>query len=532
MNVGRIRVTIAVLVAAALLGGAAPTPVMAATVGTVGPLAKPTQDWAGKSLKVNWPAVRGITTFETKWSATSTFTKATYKESSSNSVWITNLVPAKQYYVATRTLVGKTTGPWSKTLPVSLIPHAVGVFGKVTASPAVSGFNVTFDAVPDATEYRVRWSAGPNENRTPDRWQQHFSPWFSAFKPAKTTYFVPTSDADLTSTRFGNPTFIRIQARNTYYSTFVRQSVQVSGWPVPDAPAATGTTLKVATYNVMCSSCEPAGAPKWAARAPAVAQTINQRDPDILFAQEANGDSTVPGSPQTYLDLERRLDRLTLVDADKLPSTVTVAGTRLYYDPQKLTLIDHGRLAGVKNYRFFPETAAPDNNIPWAEFLTRDSNRTRFIAVSAQYAIPSASYTQTPKALVGKNSQQVLQALASLATVDARAADLPVILGGDLNDQRYPEEAVDGAQPTLVRGGFSDASASVKRVGTSKPTYNKYKTPSEQADDPNRDGIRIDYLLTRGFSGSREFTNNWNPGTNVIGSDHNMVDTVLVLPSS
>lgn len=522
--------TVAVLVAAALVGVVPSTPADAANVGAVGQLVKPTQDWAGKSLKVNWPAVRGVTTYETKWSTTRTFTKATYKQSSSNSVWITNLVPAEQYYVATRTLVGKNIGPWSKTLPVSLVPHAVGVFGKVTASPAVGGFNVTFDAVPDATEYRVRWSAGPNENRTPDRWQQHFSPWFSAFKPARTTYYVPTSDADLTSVRFGHPTFIRIQARNTYYSTVVRQSIQVSGWPLPVAPATVGTSLKVATYNVMCSSCEPAGAPKWATRAPAVAQVINQRDPDVLFAQEANGDSSAPGSPQTYLDLERRLDRLALVDSEKLPSTVTVAGTRLYYDPEKLTLIDHGRLAGVKNYRFFPASAALDNNIPWAEFRTRDSNRTRFIAVSAQYGIPSASYSLPAKTLVGRNSQQLLQALASLNTVDARAADLPVILGGDLNDQRYPEEAVDGAQPTLVRGGFSDASASLKRIGTSKPTYNKYKAPSQQADDPNADGIRIDYLLTRGFTGSKEFTNNWNPGSAVIGSDHNLVDAVLVLP--
>lgn len=509
-----------------------PSTAVASGVGTVGQLAKPTQDWAGRSLKVNWSAVPRVTGYETKWSASSTFTKATYKQSTSNSVWLTNLEPAKPYYVATRAMSGKALGAWSRPLQVALVPHAVGVFGKVTATPAVGGFDVRFDAVPDATEYRVRWSAGPNENRTPDRWQQRFSLWISAFKPARTTYFVPTSDADLTSAAFGNPTFIRIQARNTYYSTVVRQSVQVSGWPVPPAPLTTGTRLHVASYNVMCSSCEPTGAPKWAQRAPSIAQTINQRDPDVLFAQEANGDSTVPGSPQTYLDLERRLDRLRLADPDRLPANVSVAGTRIYYDPDKMTLVDHGRLSGVKNYRFFPESSAVDNYVPWAEFEMHDSARSRFLAVSAQYGIPSPSYPLPPKTLVGRNSQQVLQALDGLTTKDARASDLPVVLGGDLNDQRYPEDAVDGAQPTLVRGGFSDSSASLQRVGTTKPTFNKYRAPSAQADDPNGDGIRIDYILTRGISGSEQFTNNWNPGTAVIGSDHNMIDTVLVMPRS
>jgi hypothetical protein len=45
--------------------------------------------------------------------------------------------------------------------------------------------------------------------------------------------------------------------------------------------------------------------------------------------------------------------------------------------------------------------------------------------------------------------------------------------------------------------------------------------------DFNGDGQRIGYVLTKGFQGSDDFTNEWNPGGSVIPSDHNLITGVL-----
>lgn len=492
------------------------------------------QQWAAKAVTAAWTKTAGATSYTAKWSTDPRFGSATYGNSTSTSITVPTPRPAVNYYVVVAARNAAGLGAWSKPLTVKLAPRSVASFGSVTATPVAGGVRVDFDAVPYASDYRVRWSAGPNENRTPDRWQEHYSPWFSAFTPSRSfSYTVPTSDADLTSVAYANPVFIRIQARNTYYdSAYVRKSVQVSAWPLPATPDPAGEAMHVASYNVLCSTCEPSGGSPWSTRAPAIAGLVNSVDPDILTVMEANGPSGGTQSTQAYLDLQRRFTRLRLVDPDPAPSTLSEPGTRIYYDPQLFTVTRSGRLPGVKDYRVFPESAAPDTQIPWAELVRRDAPATRVIVVAAHYGVPSASYPSGKKAMLGKNSSQVLAALDRVDSLGSTGQRLPVVFAGDLNDHRYPENATDGAQATLVRGGFYDSAASQRRVGTAKPTFNGLVPPSRQVDDANQDGLRIDYILTRGFTGSTSFTNRWNPGGTVIPSDHNLIDAVVRLPAT
>ena len=526
------RAGVAAFIALALVVGVANGAEAAAKPAQVTGLVAGEQQWAAKSVRATWTKTPGTTSYTAKWSTDAHFAGATYAATSATEIAVPTTRPGTPYYLVVAARGAAGLGAWSKPLTLKLTPRSVATFGTVTATPVSGGVRVTFPAVPYASDYRVRWSAGPNENRTPDRWQEHYSPWFSAFRPDKTlTYTVPASDEDLTAVAYGNPIFVRIQARNTYYdSTFVRKSAQVSAWPTPTTPDPSGTPLHVASYNVLCSTCEPAGAPGWATRAPAIAALVNQVDPDVLTVMEANGPSGGTQSVQAYLDLERRFTRLRLVDATAVAPPLTEPGTRIYYDPSRFTVLGSGRISGVKDYRTYPASAAPDTQIPWAELARRDEPADRFILVAAHYGVPSASYTEGKKTMLGKNSSQVLAGLDKVDPAGSDGTRIPVVFAGDLNDHRYPEDQTDGAQATLVRGGFYDASASQRRTGTAKSTYNNYLPPSRQVDDANQDGLRIDYILTRGLRGSVSFTNHWNPGGTVIPSDHNMIDAVLRLP--
>lgn len=495
-------------------------------------VAKATQDWAGKSVKMTWKAVPKATSYVLKWSTRSDLGSPVYKDSTAVGAWMTKLQPDKTYYVTVAAKTGTTAGAWAKTVTTKLQPNAVATFGTITAKPATNGVTVSIPEVANASDYQVRWSAGPNENRTPDRWTPHFTPWSSAFDPATRTWTLPGSDSDLTSVAYGNPIYVRAMARNTYFnSTFVRKSAQVSAWPMPTKPNASGTPVHLASYNVLCSGCETSGTPGWAKRAPAIAKVINDKAPDVLTVLEASGLSNGAGSEQAYRDLDRRLPNLQLVDTAPMTVSKSHQGNRIYYDPAKYTVLDHGVLAGVKDYEVSPASAAPDTNTPWAKLQANDGSGTTFYVVAAHYGIPSSAYSTPRKTLLGQNSAQLLTALNRVNTPNAAGKRLPVLLGGDLNDSRYPEDAIDGAQPTLIRGGFYDASASQRRYGTAKTTYNNYQAPSNQADDPNKDGQRIDYILTQGLQGSDEFVNNWNPGTSVIPSDHNMIEAKVRVPA-
>ncbi|WIB78905.1 hypothetical protein DEJ28_07340 [Curtobacterium sp. MCPF17_002] len=494
-------------------------------------MSKATQDWAGKSVKVKWNAVSNATSYVLKWSTRSDLGSPTYRDSSVVGAWMTKLQPGATYYVTVAAKNGTTAGAWAKTVTTKLQPNAVETFGTITAKPASNGVTVSIPEVANASDYQIRWSAGPNENRTPDRWTAHYTPWSSAFDPATRTWTLPGSGSDLTSVAYGNPIYVRAMARNTYFNpTYVRKSAQVSAWPTPTKPVASDLAVHVASYNVLCSGCETNGAPGWSTRAPAIASTINAKDPDVLTVLEASGLSNGSGSTQAYLDLDRRLPNLQLVDSSPMTVSKSHQGNRILYNPAKYSVLDHGVLAGIKDYEVYPASAAPDTNTPWAKLQAKDGSGTTFYVVAAHYGIPSSSYSQPRKTLLGQNSTQLLAALNRINTPNASGKRLPVVLGGDLNDSRYPEDAIDGAQPTLIRGGFYDASASQHRYGTAKTTYNNYQPPSKQADDPNKDGQRIDYILTQGIQGSDEFVNNWNPGTSVIPSDHNMLEARLHLP--
>lgn len=484
------------------------------------------QDWANRSLKISWGAVSGATTYVVKRSTSSNLSSPIYTDVTVNGQWFSPLNPGQDYYFAVAAKKGTVAGKWSATFATRLKANAVAVFPAGTAlAPVQNGVKLSWPAVANASDYRFRWSAGPNPNRTPDRWTQHISDWSTAFNPATRSTTIAGTDADLTKTAYGNPIYARAEARDVYFnSTYVRQSPQVVAWPTPVAPDSSAQSLRFGSYNVLCSGCETKGEATWPSRGPAVAANINRKNLDILTTLEASGDADANASnglQQVYTDLDKRLPNLQLTDSSTAANT-SDGGNRIYYNPSKFTLLGTGTLPGIHDYR---GTNRPDLYVPWAKLQSKTGSKATFIVVAAHYGIPSTTDAVTRKTQLGTDSAELLRALSAM-----NSSSLPVIVGADFNDNRYPEGRTDGAQPTLIRGGFYDSSASTHRYGTAKNTYNDYKAPSQQVSDPNGDGQRIDYILTKGFQGSDEFTNEWNPGGSVIPSDHNLITAVLRVP--
>lgn len=530
MSLALRRGSVAVALAAALVVAAvAPAQAASAPARVTGAHVN-SQSWANRTVALYWKAVPGAT-YSTKWSTSTSFSSAKSKKSTAAKVSVGPLSPGKTYYAVVRAIKAGKSGAYSARVTLTLKPGYTGLFSSVSAKAATGGITIKWGAAPYATDYRVTSSAGPDRSRRPDYWVPSTTAWFSAFNPVTKARKITGKASQLTSTPYGNPIYAQVQARSTIKpSAHLRDSAQVVAWPAPTKPDASGLGVKFASYNVECSGCEKSGTAKWPTRGRVIAQNISAQAPDVLAAVEASGDSDGnPANPQrqVYLDLDSRLSALKLTDSDPAPSTSN-QGNRLYYNPSKFTLVSKGWLSGIRDYS---KADTHSTNTPWAKLQSKSDPKTQFFVVAAHFSIPTTSSKNERKTLLGKNSAQLLKALNAKNTTH-----LPVILGGDFNDNRYPEGRIDGAQPTLIRGGFYDSSASLHRYGTYKSTYNNSQSPSKQISDRNGDGQRIDYILTQGMRGSQSFTNVWNPKTaagkslSLVPSDHNLITAVLRVP--
>lgn len=490
------------------------------------------QDWPTKRVQIGWASQAGVT-YVLKWSTSPSFATKTYLDVTAPSAWLTGIEPGTDYYVVVASKKSGVSGKWSATFKTRLVPKSVSVPTNVQARGAAGGVDVSWNG-DNASDYEIRASAGPNPNRVPDRWSSRWVPWFDAFGSSSRSRFVPSTRGDLTDVAYGNPIYAQVYARNTFFdASAYKRSAQVVAWPKPTEPVAAGLPVNFGSYNVMCSTCEGTSGRPWSERRAGVARNIANARLDIVTLQEASGPALVSNA-SVYSDIDALLPDMSLVDAAPYSRGKGDQGARILYNPTKFEVVASGLLTGVKDNR--PKPAQADLNLPWAKLRALDGSGVTVLVVSGHFALPSTTDPEARKTLLGQNSRQLIEALRVANAPTAAGVSLPVILGADLNDSRFPENRIDGAQPTLVRdGGFYDASASLKRVGTERSTFNYLVPPSEQTSnprivDPNGDGQRIDYILTQGFRGSTQFINHFDGGSSPIPSDHNLISSQLMVP--
>ncbi|GAA1437212.1 hypothetical protein GCM10009616_38540 [Microlunatus lacustris] len=325
-------------------------------------------------------------------------------------------------------------------------------------------------------------------------------------------------------------------------------SLQVTA-VAPAVPAATGTALRVANFNVRTARAS-SDKQTWMQRVPAVAKSILEYRPDVAALQEL-GPGRADGQTGSTTGLPRQTDslltelarqggsRYQLTQTTPYVPSGTTAGTqgmRILYDSSKYTMISpcsnttDGRAYSAACAIVLPLRAGDAENhrrkSVWARFASKATGE-KFYFVSVHLDSRSdANLTvdKTYDALRGEQAKTTIAALDKLNTTGD-----PVILGGDLNTWQN-DTAGNTAHEVLVSAGYYDTAAATTQVKSRWTTMNGFKTTL--ADPGNTFQARLDAVLTQGITGAAYFENVFKNPDDLRPSDHNMVVADVRLPAA
>jgi hypothetical protein len=465
------------------------------------------QNWCAASLKFRWTAVSHAT-YQVRWAssksrlAAAPMVSVRRRTASARPLSVTGTT-----YFQVRAVRAGHTGAWSKVRAGHFStgwptePHLSG-------SGVAGGTRFAWSCVTNASRYRVRWAAAPY-----GKWPtttSYVSGWLGQ-SVRSSTFRVPTTPASgdhMLGVAYANPVWGRLEAGNP--NGGVRLS---TGWvpvfPTPPNPGA-GDPLRIGTYNVMLA---PGAGP----RANAIAANISSHHLSVVALQEANLDTakavvSALGAGWAYAD----------------------AGT----DAMQQVLYRTGAYREDTSGTFsVPNARVPSSPLvtPWVRLVPLSSADPGH---GRPFYVVSAHIQENPnKTAMDKKHDAGVAATAIMNGVNAanRGGD-PVIVAGDLRYLREPFNDVPGyveGPPTLVRGGYYDAMAAVRKTNVQYPTYNAADGTPTARQTASRTGVapRADYVMLKGFRGSNGYTNvaNWS-SNNLVPSDHNLVYADVTVP--
>lgn len=344
----------------------------------------------------------------------------------------------------------------------------------------------------------------------------------------------------------GNVVYFRLSALNTVGGSTVSRAYGYLQAGLPMAPKATGSSIRVASFNVLTASAAAPASPWLSDRLAKVAKSIAYYAPSVATMQELNvgradGKSGwLQGSPSQAGSLIGELNRigagryrLVRTTAYTTPDDrVDTQGERILYDSSRLTLESScPDSTGSHSYstscalRLPLRPSDPSSLTRFAglaQFRDKATGK-EFIVVSAHL---DRRHTGTAADQTSFDQLRAAQVQAILTGVAARnPKHLRVIVAGDFNswqNDRYGDSGHD----LLVARGFSDSYVSALRIRGQYGTYNGLAV-----DVPvgvNGYGTRLDKIMSQGFHGTKQ----WN---NVVAtpdadrpSDHNLITSDLV----
>lgn len=472
-------------------------------------------------VTASWDAVAGATSYRLEVSTRATMAKPRSATTATTTKTLTGLKKKTTYYVrVSATVDGQVLRSAVRT--VQTTPASPGR-GVLTAEAAgTTTIRATWQPFRQATalELRVSWDDVWLKKADKDR---TFTVKGIPVTATSQVITIPQGFLAYLGSGSGNPAYLELVARNGSKKT---TSPIVVAWP--GAPAATGASLRVASYNVVSvAASRDVKGRTWADRRTAVKRTIELAAPDVLAVQEATtADVTIDGEKlDQYQDLAGLLEPTYRLAYDSgvvgNAGENETKGDHIFYRPEVLSVVD----AGVDSGHALPGTnwgSALDRYFGWARLRVKQSGR-EFFVVSV-HLLPGTS------ASLVKLRNQVVVALDAYFHDPERNPDgLPVIMAGDLNAgiTTYP----DGPATALVKAGYTDAAAATNRTGQEYSTSNGgYPTrPATYAWVGNR----IDYILADGASPIR-YVNQLKLDDGCFdpayqGSDHNLQWTDLVL---
>ncbi|WP_027862708.1 hypothetical protein [Marmoricola sp. URHB0036] len=493
------------------LTGLVSAPSEARGLSRIGAMARVGEDWYHARLKVSWKPIRvpGIR-YQLRYASTkSALARSRARWSgTAHSAYTQPLGRGSAWLFQVRAYRNGVVGPWSRTWRFGFANRRAGV-PVVTAGGLVGAVRFSWNYVPNASRYRVRWSPA-YYGSWPGAATYTSAGWLNQYTRSATHQVpaTPRPGDGMLAVPYANPVFARVIADNAYFTTGWSSSVSrwVPGWPTPPAPKR-GDPVRLGTYNVML---KPTGA-----RARSVARNISSHGVTVVALQEAN-DAT-GASVLGYLGGPWRL-----VDTAS-------NNQQILYRSDLFTLLGSGAYS-VTN----PHKPNLPLVTPWARLIAVK----KISASSESFYLTSVHYVEEPtRTRLQTNADTALDARQTMAAMNAAdKVGAPIIIAGDLRYGREPYGDVAGyvpAQPTLVRAGYYDAMATRTRYGHTYSTVNNVNGVRSARQVPNASGVgpRSDYIMMKGIVGSKSYANiyNWTDNGSVP-SDHNLIYSDLMVP--
>jgi hypothetical protein len=491
-------------------------------------------------------------------------------------VKVTKLKNGTAYYVAVT--------PNRVSFSAAVARSAV-VKAKAASGVPLPVSKVTVVSGPAANQVTVSWTGGGRANKVAvvagSSVLTNERTFHSAWYPATTrsiTVTVPAKYQQYMGAGSGNPVWVKVVESNGSSSAYGASYDYARKYrPSPpgtwafakaDTAAPAVDKLNVAELNTQTVEATTGFSKtnQWAARAPRVADYIKLADPDLLMTAELStglvkgasctnsvAQNTFPCAAYTqYQDLANRLQpKLRLADGDAYQRVIeamrmsskfagaTTSGSHIFYNPDTLTLEDHGFYSPATTLDFAdveglgvspwdPKSAvSADRWLSWAKFRINSSGR-EFYAVAAHFPVGDSKIVDDTRA------QETTKLIAA---IQARAGNLPIVFGGDMNSDATRSAKPD--QPIFMKAGWFDAAAvsskglrtgmkvstangSGPQIGAvddgygTKPVYHPYETS------------RIDYILLKNSPYTYRYANVLRLHANgtfiksLQGTDHNM----------
>lgn len=323
--------------------------------------------------------------------------------------------------------------------------------------------------------------------------------------------------------------------------------------PRPAKPSATGTSLRVASYNVASvkATLKKPGR-SWDARRAKVASTILSSRADVVGLQELGPGSKYDGgstknAPRQTNDLVATLRsqakaKGSSADYRLVRTTPYVApgtshgsqGARILYDASRYTLRSTcAETTGSRNYSDSCTIAMPVlsgdsrgkyRKAAYARFEDRRTGKT-FYVVSAH--LDPRKDSKGSKGRYDKlRRNQVRTIMRSIDAINTTGD--PVILAGDLNSRQSNQFTGSLPHRALIAAGYHDGAASAKRINAQYPTTTGWATRAKAASIGY--GPRLDYVLAKGIQGSVAYKAHVKKKDSRRASDHHLVWAQFRLP--
>lgn len=497
---------VAVALVVALVGVGLSTTAADAAVARVSGVAIAAEDNYNAKLKVRWSRVAGAT-YQVRWArSTARLSKAAARTVTTTSAVSPVLNRCITTYVQVRAVKGGRAGPWSA-------PKALKFRNRYPERAVLSGTGLTnavqfnWRYAANVTRYRVRWNAAPfgkfegGDAVVGGGWTNQYARSLTLKLPAK-----PTAGDKFMGVAYANPVWGQIDSNHICRAGMPR-SAYVPVFPKAPVPGP-GDNLRMGTYNVERvpdNSTSPG-------RINGIAKNITDHNLTVVTLQEA--------SELTATSLDAKLESKWRIAPSQKGSQ-----QQILYDGSVFA-------AGASGVFTVPNPKKPSSPLPTPWVVLEQINPSR-ASQSQDLFVTSIHFAEADgNSAMDKKHDANVAALSAIRSINAaNTGALPVVAAGDYRYLREP--FVDRAgyvegPPTFVRNGYYDAMAAVTKTNIQYPTVNAHQT---QAPVPAGVSPRSDYIMLKGFEGSRSYVNlaNWRYN-GVFVSDHNLVYADLTIP--